>query len=82
MLACDFFVSVTVHFRMIYVFVLMEVVISIIATHGVKQRRRFAPLVFALAICHRQAKRWKQLASDQKSASGVTERRILRAGKP
>jgi putative transposase len=25
MLACDFFVSVTVHFRMIYVFVLMEV---------------------------------------------------------
>jgi putative transposase len=25
MLACDFFVSVTVHFRMIYVFVIMEV---------------------------------------------------------
>ena len=35
----------------------MEVVVSIIATHGVKQRRRFAPVVFALAIYHREPKR-------------------------
>jgi hypothetical protein len=41
-----------------------------IATPGVKQPRRFAPVVFALAICYRQPKRRKQRGSDQKSASG------------
>jgi len=53
--------------------------VFIIATPGVKQRRRFAPVVFALEICHPE--RWKQLASDQESASGVTERRIRRGGR-
>ena len=39
-------------------------------------------MVVALAICHRQSKGRRQRASDQKSASGVRERRVRRAGKP